>query len=41
MKEELIKENNHLMDALRCAVYNYGAKGFAMPGPTTVRIKLS
>jgi hypothetical protein len=29
-----------LMDALRYAVYNHNAKGIAMPGITTVRIKL-
>jgi PBSX family phage terminase large subunit len=40
MKEEPIKENDHLMDALRYAVYNHNAKGFTMPGPTTVRVRL-
>ena len=37
-KEEPIKENDHLMDALRYAVYNHNAKGFAMPGMTKVKI---
>jgi PBSX family phage terminase large subunit len=40
MKEEPIKENDHLMDALRYAVYNHNAKGFMMPGMTTVKIKV-
>jgi hypothetical protein len=40
MKEEPIKENDHLMDALRYAVHNYGSKGFSMPGPTRVKIRI-
>jgi phage terminase large subunit len=35
LKEEPVKENDHLMDAIRYAVYNHNAKSFAMPGPTT------
>jgi PBSX family phage terminase large subunit len=34
-KEEPIKENDHLMDALRYAVYNHNQKSFVMPKPTT------
>jgi hypothetical protein len=35
LKEEPIKENDHLMDVLRSAVYNHNAKSFVMPRPTT------
>jgi PBSX family phage terminase large subunit len=34
IKEEPVKENDHLMDALRYAVYNHNTKGFSMPAPT-------
>ena len=34
LKEDPVKENDHLMDAIRYAVYNHNAKSFAMPGPT-------
>ena len=35
MNEEPVKENDHLMDALRYAAYNHKAKSIHMPGPTT------
>jgi PBSX family phage terminase large subunit len=38
-KEEPIKVNDHLMDALRYAVYNHNAKSLVMPPPTTGLVK--
>ena len=38
-KEEPVKENDHLMDAIRYAIYNYSARGSAMPRPTTGLVK--
>src|ERR1700735_381649 len=37
--EEPVKENNHLMDAIRYAVYNHGLKSGSMPRPTTGLVK--
>jgi hypothetical protein len=34
-KEEPLKVNDHLMDAIRCVVNNHNAKNFVMPSPTT------
>jgi phage terminase large subunit len=34
LKEEPAKDNDHLMDAIRHAVYNHNAKSFVMPAPT-------
>jgi phage terminase large subunit len=39
LKEEPIKDNDHLMDAIRYAVYNHNAKNFVMPRPTTNLVK--
>ena len=33
-KEEPVKDNDHLMDAIRYAIYNHNAKSFVMPAPT-------
>ena len=38
-KEERLKENDHLMDAIRYAIYNHNAKVMTMPKPTTGLVK--
>lgn len=38
-KEEPLKENYHVMDALRHAIYNHTATTFTMPMPTTGLVK--
>jgi hypothetical protein len=38
-KEEPVKENDHLMDALRYAVYNHAVKSFVVPAPTIGLVK--
>jgi Terminase RNaseH-like domain len=38
-KEEPVKENDHLMDAIRYAIYNHNAKVMQMPKPTTGLVK--
>ena len=39
LKEDPVKENDHLMDAIRYAVYNHNAKSFTVPKPTTGLVK--
>jgi hypothetical protein len=38
-KEEPVKENDHLMDAIRYAIYDHNAKVMQMPKPTTGLVK--
>ena len=39
LKEEPVKENDHLMDAIRYAIYNHNAKSTAMLRPTTELVR--